>query len=210
MEERGSQKIVRQISTIVSVAFHPVFMPVYGLLVIFYAPTFMVHLPDPMKRVIFLLASINMTVVPLAMMPLLKYRNVIRSYQMEMRNERIIPLALGTMMYIITTVIFYSYQIPVLIKSFMLAASISATLILIITFNWKISVHSAGMGALLATSIVLSLRMRTNLIAIWIPLLALTGLIMSSRLYLSSHRPSQVYAGFLLGFITVFVVMMIS
>jgi hypothetical protein len=209
MEERKSVKLSTRFSRILSVLFHPVFMPVYGLMIIFFAPTFMVHLPVSMKRIIFLLAAINLTVVPLALMPLFKYRNIISSYHMDKRSEQIVPLAIGTMMYIVTTVIFYSYQIPVMIKSFMLAATVTSALILIITFRWKISIHSVGMGALLASVIVLSLRMRTNLIVIWVPLLLLSGLVMTVRLYLESHKPAHVYSGFLLGFLTVFIVMMV-
>ncbi len=209
MEERAKQKPIDHLSKILSLIFHPVFMPVYGLLVIFYSPTFMVHLPAGMKRIMFFLAAINMTVVPLAMMPLMKFRNIIKSYHMDTRGERIIPLALGSMMYVVTTIIFYSYQIPVIIKSFMMAAALTSVILLVINFFWKISIHAAGMGALLATAVMLSLRMRTNLFVILIPLLILSGLVMSARLYMSSHRPAQVYAGFLLAFFTVFFVMMI-
>ncbi len=209
MEENIKQKNKDLLARFISLIFHPVFMPVYGLLVIFYSPTLMVHLPSAMKRIMFLLVAINMTVVPLAMIPLLKYRNIIRSYNMDTRAERIIPLALGSMMYLLSTIIFYSYQIPVLIKSFMLAVSVTSALILINTFFWKISVHAAGMGALLATAIALSLRMRTDILIILLPLLILSGLVMSVRLYMNSHSPAQVYTGFLLAFFTVFFVMMI-
>ncbi len=210
MTERVKQKNNRLLSTLLSLIFHPVFIPVYGLLIIFYSPTFMVHLPAQLKRIMFFLAAINMTVIPLAMMPLLKFRNIISSYHMDVRSERILPLALGSTMYIVTTIIFFSYQIPQIIKSFMLAAAIMSVLVLLITFFWKISVHAAGMGALLATAVVLSLRMRTELYIILIPLLLISGLVMSARLYLSSHRPVQVYTGFILAFVTVFFVMMIS
>lgn len=210
MTERGKQKNIDLLSTVLSLIFHPVFIPVYGLLIIFYSPTFMVHLPAQLKRIMFLLAAINMTVIPLAMMPLLKYRNIISSYHMDARSERIFPLALASMMYIVTTIIFYSYQIPLIIKSFMLAAAITSVMILLTTFFWKISVHAAGMGALLATAVVLSLRMRTDLSVVLIPLLLISGMVISARLYLSSHRPAQVYTGFLLAFVTVFLVMMIS
>ncbi len=207
MEEKRSTRILRLLSMVISIVMHPVFLPVYGLLLIFNAPTFMVHLPAGIKRVIFLLTAVNMTIVPVALLPLLKMRNVITSYSMELRKERIIPLALGTMMYVVTTVIFYSYQIPVIIKSFMLSASLTSFLILIITFNWKISVHAAGAGGLLATVMVLSIRMYADLIIFWLPLIVLTGILMSARLYLRSHNPAQVYTGFLIGFVSFSLVM---
>ena len=209
MGNKTDNKTLEVISNIISIVFHPVFLPVYGLLIIFNAPTFMVHLPAELKRVIFLLATINMTVVPLAIMPFLKHRNVIKSYTMDSRQERIIPLSIGVMMYIVTCVIFYSYQIPQLIKSFTLAASVTSVIILLVTFRWKISAHGAGMGALLATVVVLSIKMMANLSVLWIPLLVLSGLVLSARMILKSHKPSQIYLGFITGFFPVFTVMMI-
>ena len=208
MKEKRSAKILRLSSLVISVIMHPLFLPVYGLLLIFNAPTFMVHLPAEIKRVIFLLTAVNMTIVPVALLPLLKQRNVISSYSMNLRKERIIPLAIGTMMYVVTTIIFYSYQIPVIIKSFMLSASLASFLILVITFNWKISVHAAGAGGLLATVMVLSIRMYADLIVIWLPLIILSGILMSARLYLGSHNPAQVYTGFFTGFVSFFLVML--
>lgn len=209
MEESNKGSVFRTAANILSVVAHPAFLPVYGLLIIFNAPTFMVHLPASLKRIIFMLATINMTVVPIAFLPLLKYRNVISSYQMDSRKERIIPLAMGTMMYVVTTIIFFSYEIPQLIKLFMMASSVLSFLLLVITFRWKISIHAAGMGALLASVLVLSLRMMADLAPILIGLLILSGVLLSSRLFLKAHKPAQVYLGFLLGFLSMFIVMMI-
>jgi len=207
MEEVNERSTPYLLSRLLSILFHPIFLPVYGLLIIFNAPTFMVHLPYNIKRVIFLLATVNMTVVPLAMMPLLRYRNLITSYSMESARERVFPLSLGVLLYTVTTVIFYSYQIPVLIKSFMLAASITSLLLLIITFWWKISIHSAGIGGLLATVMALSIRMGADLAVLWIVMILLSGIVMTSRLYLKVHTPPQVYWGFLAGFTTFIITM---
>jgi len=207
MEEQKEKMTLNLLSQVISVVFHPVFLPVYGLLIIFNAPTFMVYLPYDIKRVIFLLATVNMTVVPLALIPLLRYRNLITSYSMESASERIIPLSLGVLLYTVTTVIFYSYQIPVLIKSFMLAASVTSLILLVITFWWKISIHSAGLGALLATVMSLSIRMEARLATLLIVMILLSGLVMTSRLYLRAHNPSQVYGGFVTGFAAFIIIM---
>lgn len=200
-------------SQILSVIFFPGFLPIYGLLIIFNAPTLFAYelaaRYGGLKGVILLLAFINMTVVPVAIMPLLRYRGIISSYSMNNRTERIIPMAIGSLMYVITTIIFYSFQIPVIIKSFILASTIVSVLILFITIKWKISIHSAGLGSLLAIVMALSLRMYADLTAIWIPLIFLTGLVMAARMYLKSHKPSQTYAGFALGFLVVWFVMVV-
>jgi len=208
--EKKGLKVVRISSVVISVLFHPAFLPVYGLLILFNAPTFIYYIPGSIKRVIFMLATVNMTVVPLALLPLLRYRNVITSYSVDNRVERIIPLGIGSMMYIITTFIFYSYQIPVIIKSFMLGSSITSILVLILTFRWKVSIHSAGAGGLLGFVMALSIRLNTDLISIWITLMVICGLVMSSRLILRSHNPGQVYSGFILGFLSFFVTLLLS
>jgi len=198
-------------SQILSVIFFPGFLPIYGLLIIFNAPTLysyeLAARYGSLKGVILLLAFVNMTLVPVAFMPLLKYRNIISSYSMNTRTDRIIPMAIGSLMYIVTTVIFYSFRIPVIIKSFILATTILAILILLITLRWKISIHSAGLGSLLAAVMALSVRMYANLTALWLVLILCSGLVMAARLYLNSHRPAQVYAGFALGFIVMWLFM---
>jgi membrane-associated phospholipid phosphatase len=195
-------------SQIMAVVFHPVFIPVYGLLLIFNAPTFMVHLPYQMKRVIFMLVAVNMTIVPLALLPLLRYRNIITSYRMETNRERVIPLSLGLIMYLVTTILLFNYQIPNLIKSFMLSATISSFLILMFTFRWKISIHSAGVGGIIAATMALSVRMGASLSWLLVVLIFLSGLVMMSRLFLKVHSPGQVYTGFLVGFIPFILIML--
>jgi len=209
MEKDNYTRYLVKGSRIVSIIFHPAFLPAYGLLIIFMSPTMMMYLPYQMKRIIFLLASVNMIIIPLAVLPLLRFRNMISSYSVESRKERALPLGIGSLMYIITTFVLYSYQIPIIIKSFVLAASITLFTLLLITFRWKISLHSAGMGGLLATVIILSIRMNAGLMVIWLPGIFISSLVMSSRLYMNSHNPSQVYSGFAVGFITFFLVMML-
>jgi hypothetical protein len=208
MNDNEKREPLRLISEVVSILFHPVFMPVYGLLIIFFAPTIFIYIPGNVKRVIFMLVLINMTVVPLAMLPLFRYRNIISSYSLTGRADRVMPLALGLLMYILTTIIFFSYQIPVLIKSFMLAASVTAFIVLVITMMWKISIHSAGMGGLLATVIALSLRMGTPLTTYLALLILVSGVVLTARLYLGAHKPGQVYLGFMAGFIPFIIIML--
>jgi membrane-associated phospholipid phosphatase len=69
----------------------------------------------------------------------------------------------------------------------------------IINFWWKISIHSAGMGALTVLVLVLSVKMQTPLTWFMIVMILSTGLVMSSRLWLNSHSPGEVWSGFLLG-----------
>jgi len=68
-----------------------------------------------------------------------------------------------------------------------------------INFWWKISIHAVGAGALTATVFVLSLKMYTPLTWYLAAVILTGGLVLSSRLRLNSHNPSQVWIGFLTG-----------
>ena len=82
------------LARIVSVVFHPLFMPVYGLAIIFTAPTVLAYLPLAVKKLLFLIVLTNNVLVPTALLPFLINRGVISSYSISDRRERIIPLVM--------------------------------------------------------------------------------------------------------------------
>jgi membrane-associated phospholipid phosphatase len=146
---------------------------------------------------------VNNVLIPLALLPFFRYRNVISSYNIEEKSERVMPLLTASILYCTTSFIVFRYQIPFFLKSFIFATSILSILVLMINFWWKISIHSVGAGAITATVFVLSLKMHTPLLWYLIAVVLASGLILTSRLRLNSHNPSQVWVGFLLGFLVI-------
>jgi hypothetical protein len=118
MSNLSSRNIANTLAKLVSGIFHPLLMPLYGLIILLSAPTFLVYLPSEAKKVLFLVVLINNVFVPLAVLPFLRYRNVISSYKIEDRNERIIPLLTTSVLYCTTSFIIIRFQIPFLLKSF--------------------------------------------------------------------------------------------
>ena len=123
MTDYNSRNFSETLAKIISGIFHPLFMPLYGLLILFSAPTFLVYLPSEAKRILFFVVLINNVLIPLAMLPFFRYRNVITSYRIEDRNERIIPLLSASILYCTTSFIVFRFQIPFLLKSFIFARS---------------------------------------------------------------------------------------
>lgn len=188
------------LAKIVSIVFHPLFMPLYGLAILFSAPTFLKYLPAEVKRVLFIVVVIDNVILPLALLPFLRYRNLISSFHIDDRKERIIPLLITSILYCTTSFIVFRYQIPFFLKSFIFATSVVAIVVSMINFWWKISIHAVGAGALTATVFSLSLKMHTPLTWYLLVIILASGLILSSRLRLNAHNPSQVWVGFLTGF----------
>ena len=181
---------------IISVIFHPLFIPVYGIAIIFSAPTLYGYLPFAVKKLLFLIVLINNVLLPLSLLPFFRYRNIISSWSVENRRERIIPLLITTFLYSATSFIIFGFPIPVFLKSFIFAASFLSLLVTVINFWWKISLHSVGAGALIAV--------------VWylISVIIAGGLVLSSRLRLNFHNPQQVWFGFLTGFLGLTLFMM--
>jgi len=193
--------ITEKLAKIVSVVFHPLFMPLYGLAILMSAPTFLRYLPVEAKRILFMVVTINNVFIPLSLLPFLRYRNIISSYHISDRRERIIPLLTASILYCTTSFIVFRFQVPFFLKSFIFATSVVAIVLSMINFWWKISIHAAGAGALTATVIALAFRMHTPLTFYLLAVILVSGVILSARLKLNSHNPAQVWTGFLTGLI---------
>lgn len=174
-------------------------MPIYGMIIIFSAPTLFGYLPFAVKKLLFLIVLINNVLLPLSLLPFFRYRNIISSWTVESRKERILPLLITTLLYSSTSFIIMKFPIPIFLKSFIFAVFFISLTVTIINFWWKISIHSAGAGALAALVLILSLKMYSPLMWYMIAAVIAAGLVLSSRIKLDSHNPQQVWAGFLTG-----------
>lgn len=183
----------------VSAVFHPLLMPFYGLMIIFTAPCLYGFLPSQVKKILFFIVLVDNIIMPLMLISYFRMRNVISSWALENRKERIMPLITTSFFYLFTVYLTYRFHVPFFIKSFIICSALLAVAVTIINFWFKISVHSTGAGALTALVMVLSIRMQAPLIWLLIIVILVSGLVMSSRLWLKSHTSHEVWSGFLLG-----------
>ena len=201
MTTNQSKDILETTAKIVSVIFHPLMVPLYAMGIMLSGSAIFGYLPMGVKRLLFFIALINNVLLPLSLLPFFRYRNIISSWAIEERRERIIPLLLVTILYGTTAYIIFRFPIPFFMKSFAVATFFVSLSITVINFWWKISVHSAAAGALTAIVLILSLKMHYQLMWYLISVIVAAGLILSSRLKLNYHNPPQVWVGFLTGFL---------
>jgi hypothetical protein len=199
MDKVRNEKMLNIIAKTVAVVFHPLFMPVYGITIIFFAPTLAGYLPFSVKRLILLIIIINNVLLPLSLLPYLRYRSHITSWTIDNRSERMLPLFIATILYAATSYIVIRYPVPGFIKNFILGIFIISLLVTVLNLRWKISIHSTAAGAVAALVFVLSLKLNSPLIWPLMIVIISAGLILSSRLKLNVHSPSQVWSGFFLG-----------
>ncbi len=200
MEPGKNSSFLTSLANFISIVFHPLLMPLYGLIIIFTAPTLLGYMPVELKKVLFLVVLINNVFIPLILFPLFRSRNIISSYTIEARKERAIPLIMMSVLYSVTSFIIFRHQIPVFLKSFVFSSTFLVILLTLINFWWKISIHAMAAGALNAVVIILSVKLISPLVWYLIATVLIAGLVMSARLKLNSHNPAQVWSGFFTGF----------
>ena len=198
-----------RLAKIISIVFHPLLMPVYGMAIIFSAPTLFGYLPFNVKKLLILILLVNNVLLPLSLMPFFIHRNIISSWTITERKERNFPLIITTILYCITSFLIFRFNIPVFLKTYIFAASFISLIVTVINFWWKISLHSVGAGALISLVFILSLKMLTPLEWYLISTVVIGGLVLSSRLKLNLHSPQQVWIGLFTGFFGLTLFMML-
>lgn len=196
----------RILALIVSVVFQPLVVPtlVFGL--IFFVVPESTSLPIEFKMRIVYLVVLSTLVIPMITIFGLRLSGTLKSLHMETIQDRVIPFSITSIYYLLTSYFLYdkSEFDPILWKS--LGIITFAILVLtFVTFFWKMSAHMTGMGGLMAVVLVLGFKFPT--FKVLYPLLSsimLTGIVGTSRLYLTAHRPIEIYVGLIFGFIVCF------
>ncbi|HUW92668.1 MAG TPA: hypothetical protein VMV74_05860 [Bacteroidales bacterium] len=187
------------VAAFISVLFHPVFIPLYGLLIIYSTPTLLSYIPLNMKKVIFMMVIANNVILPLSVTAILYSRGVIKSMYADERRERIILLSFALVMYVITAMLLVKVPVPTLFKAYFVSVAAVALVSLIITSFYKLSLHAAGIGGLLALTGFLTIQFKIVSMGHVVTLLLIAGAVLTSRLSLEKHKPEEVWYGLLTG-----------
>lgn len=206
---------MKSLTSIISWLFLPLFVPIYGLLVILYLPvpsiSFLtsdsLYLIDPTAKFLFLsLFLVFIVFAPGVSFLVMKRNKIDNPIKMETADGRLTPIALMTF-YLIVLFFFLFFQkegalIPPIIKAMVLGGVIAGILAYFITTKLKISLHSLGMGALFGFIYMFSKGLEHPPVILLSTILILSGIVMSSRLLSKEHTIKEVGWGYILGFAT--------
>ena len=184
---------------VLSVIFHPLFIPLYGLLIIYSSPTLLSFIPSRLKMLIFLLVLTNNVLLPLGLAAVLWVRGAITTFNARDRNERVILLTFALMMYTVTALILPRMQVPNLFRAYFISIAIVTLITLLITTFYKLSLHAAGIGGLLVLIIFMVVFYNINTVWQLTTVVVVGGAVLSSRIWLGDHSPSEVWTGMLAG-----------
>jgi len=192
-------KVHKFISTIL----HPTVLPTTGafLYFIFVTQQFGKRLQLIILGLIFILTYM----VPILLLFFLKNFGFIKDFQVSTIKERRVPVIFMILiLYFLGNTII---QIPMIRNLGILFYGTSLSLICIyILFSAKLksSLHLVSMGNMLGFFLIMTNINNLSILFIIIPLIFLSGVLASSRLYLKAHTPVELLIGFFLGFIAQF------
>lgn len=195
----GNNRRLKRAAEILSVVFHPIFMPLYGLLIIFSAHTLHSFLPSQIKKMLFVVVMANNVLMPIALATVLYARGTIKTFNARNRNERVLLLAFSVVMYSLTAFLLVRMHIPGLFRAFFISIAIVTLITLLITVFRRISLHASGIGGLLALVVFMAAVYNIDMVWQTVAVILIAGAVMSSRIYLDNHSPSEVWTGLLEG-----------
>ena len=195
----------KKLARIISVVFNPLLITTWFFLVSLNLPFhFSMIIPEKARWMIIGLIFITTFVVPVLLISIFSYsmKNPVKTDEKE---ERYLPLAIAIIFYFLTYYLLNQMQLLPIFNIFNLGATSLLVLCLLITLAWKISIYMAAAGAVFGAFLGLTFTLNIEIIFILFIILFISGAIGFSRLRSGKHSPAQVYAGFLLGVVTMFV-----
>ena len=201
-------KMKKILALIISYLFHPLWYPLLGVYILFQTPTYINYaIPDEYKWKIYVLLGFITIVSPVFTLILLKKIKLVRDKHLALARERIYPYITTIIYYVFGIYLFQKAGVPAVILYYLLGAVIAVFLDFLLNFKLKISAHTTAIGGLLAMLLAVSLRWHLDLSFYIIIAFFIAGIVATARLILQAHKLSEVFLGFLIGFISMFYVM---
>ena len=183
-----------------SYIFHPLFMPMLGVVLYFWiTPKFV---PEPFLYAKILALVILTIVVPLLFYFLLRNLKMASSVFLSDVDERRIPLLCNIVLTLtILKIIINGYEFPELYYFFIGILLSSAVSFVMVLLRFKLSLHMVGICGVLMFIIGLSLHYSSNLLLFIALLIFAAGASASSRLQARAHTNIELIVGVLVGLI---------
>ena len=175
-------------------------LPLYLMLLLLTCTAFATY-PLNVKFYLLWVVVLYTMIIPVLALGILRSMNLISDYKIDIRRERIIPLLIGAICYMLCAITIAKIPSVAFMRKFMVAAACSELFCLAVSLKWKISLHLTGMGVLTGLIVLLNFVGVTTMFIPLICVIVAAGLLASARLYLGCHTPTQILVGFSSGFI---------
>jgi hypothetical protein len=191
-------------SHFISFVFHPLFIPVIATWFLAYIqPGYFTGVSPHNKLMIVIQVGFNTIFYPALSVLLLKALGFIKSIFLKTQRERIVPYITSNIFYFWMFLVFKNQpEVPVILTGFAFGIFLASSVALIANIYYKISMHALGVGALCGLMLIIIFSGFSYAIFLMVMLLfIITGLVSTSRLIVSNHKPFDIYSGIFISII---------
>jgi hypothetical protein len=206
---------MKSISNITSWLLMPILMPIYALVLVMFFPSEPINvfsndslffIPLQNKIVLLLYYFMFSVFAPGMLYILLKKLKLITSLEMNDQNERKIPLVIMSLsclflFYLLTS---NNFSLPKYIYGLCLSGAVIVCVFTFLNMYIKVSLHATGVGIL--SGFIIAYFAEQVYFEIWILAISfiISGLVLTSRLYLEKHTPKELIIGYSFSFVVTF------
>lgn len=202
---------LRLASHFISFVLSPLLAPTYAVGAV-WAATILRLLPSGTMLTLLLVVAGFTCLFPLVAIGVMYKLGIVSDPGLNRRRERTLPFVVSAAGYVAALIFLIHIHAPSWMTMFMAGGLLALVVSSGITFRWKISIHMTAIGGFVA--FVLRLVQSGLMLfggAGWLAAaIVAAGLVGTARLILYRHTPWQVAAGFLNGFLCVYLMMLVS
>jgi hypothetical protein len=193
-----------------SLLFHPLMLPLYLFVAFTSLPLSFSVFPLRARFIYGSVIFISTFMIPALLVGLMKTLGLVHSLHLDDRKERNLPFLTTAVVYYFSSRFLQRAGIPVEFTMMLLGSAALILVAMAVNFWWKISIHMLGVGG--ATGMIAAF-------AFWIPerfflpmviATGISGLVGYARISGGSHRPAEVYTGYLFGLLLFFFIFRFS
>lgn len=201
----------KRLAQVISVVFYPLFIPTYAYAMLLTMPAyFSALLPSSAKWLMLGLVFMTTCLIPTLLFVVMIKTKIVNTRWLADREDRTFPYTVSIIFFYLAYYMLRQLQVSPIFTYFMIGATLLNVLILGINFFYKISSHTASIGAVVGMTVGLSYFLGTFYFGLIAGSIFASGLVGFARLKLQAHTQAQVYLGFLLGFLTIITLFLVQ
>ncbi|MGB0429727.1 MAG: phosphatase PAP2 family protein [Bacteroidia bacterium] len=187
---------MKSLANLISYLLHPIFLFTY--LYLAYWWLFPYPLSVSVQGIAFITGIVffNTALLPVIFLLLGK-----RSLVTQNLSERRTTILVVTVVYTLSYFFFPQQFLPEYLKWVLISIILGMIIAFVVSLRFKISLHASGWGGFVAVFLYLLLTYGNVFYYPFIAVVLLGGLVGFSRLYLNAHTNTELYSGYLSGFI---------
>lgn len=190
-----TNKINTYLAHFFSGVFNPFVMPSLAFFIILnYMPGFEMY-SFKVKLILMIIVAVSTCILPLLFILLVSASSFVNRDMMNHR-DRILPFIFSAFSFFIGAQLIGKLPLPHIFSLFLLGSCMVLIILFLVTMKWKISGHGVGVGGFVGTLLAITFKYGIDLTWPIVAAILISGAVGTSRIFLDKHTPAQVYAGF--------------